>query len=625
MCGIAGIFRRNCESVQAEEIQRMLNTILFRGPDGKGIMILENCGLGHVRLSIQDLTDHGAQPMVSHDERYVLTYNGEVYNVNELRTELSEQGVVFTSVSDTEVLLECLSRYGVEETLARIEGMFAFGLWDKLGKTLVLVRDRHGIKPLYYTIGSGGQICFASEMKVLIGSNPEPDCNTLNAMLIGLGCTGGEHTVFKNIRSVEAGQFIVFRENGTFEKKAFASINDFADASMHEELKMMSSEEIVERVFHDLERSIEMRLISDAPVGAFVSGGIDSSIITTLAARKYPNLKLYHANVLRESEKDAAEDLALHLGLELKCIDISDQDVLELSPMATYHYEHSIMYHRGSCVPFYLVSKIAAKDGMKVILTGEGSDEYFLGYPWCAVKHYVEGYRKLIGHVQNLIHIIPALGKLLWPRQKDNLIEHLRNLVFRYEPKKCYVEIYEKLKFHSNRVERDLCALALEMVASNVRTLLQRNDRLAMAWGLESRFPFLGHSLDRTAINMPSRFKIRKTLKFHDWRHPFICDKWVIRKMAEKYLPRSLSYRSKFGFASLVYYRMQVRKKFFQNGFFANYYGLSERAIEQLVLTSSPNWLAQLVCMEIWGQIFPMGWSVDQSREHLSRYISIKG
>ena len=602
----------------------MLDPIRYRGPDDWGIHLDRSLGLGHVRLSIQDLSPLAAQPIVSHDRRHVIAYNGEIYNVRELQTRLRQEGIQLLSTGDTEALLEYLSRFGIEKTLDVIEGMFAFVLWDKQEQTVTMARDRHGIKPLYYRLGPRGEVRFASEMKVLAHPEYEPDLCTLSATLMGLGGTWGEPSVFRQVRHICPGEWVVFSGQKPMQRRHFFHIHDFVDEQLSAELGRLGKMEVVERVHEELRLSTEGCLISDAPVAAFASGGIDSSLIVALARAGYPNLKLYHANVVTESETHAAESLAKTLGLELCTATVTDADVLANMPVATYHYEAPLAYHFGSCVPFYMVSRLAGQDGIKVVLTGEGSDEYFLGYPMCAVRPILLKYQRMMRVFQNLVHTWPSLGKLLWPRHEDSPAEQLRRLVFRYELEERRTEADNRLHFIRNATERDLRVLAVDMVIGNVTTLLQRNDRLAMAWGLESRFPFLGSNVARVAVNLPTRYKVRKVMRAFDWRHAFICDKWVVRAVAERYLPPSLTRRKKFGFQSSVDRRLTIQREFFQGGFLEAYFGLNQKAFGHMLDGASGDWLGNVFSLEIWGLVFTMRRPFEAIQEQIARHVTLR-
>jgi len=623
MCGIVGIFRPDRSQVAKTEVEAMLSRIAYRGPDGIGFHIADGIGLGHVRLAIQDLSDLAAQPMVSHNGRYVFVYNGEIYNIVEMKDDLRKENVSVNSTGDTEVLLEYLATFGLEAALKKAEGMFAFALWDVEERTLALARDRYGIKPLVYTRGSNGEVRFASEMKALFDGHAEPDLITLNATLLGLGCTWGDPTVFRHIYHVGAGEWLVFRADGRTDRGTFCSIADFADESTHRELCGLSEKAVVDRVAHDLEESVKFHLLSDAPVATLASGGVDSSIVSAIAAKYYPNLKLYHASVLSEIETPAAEQLAKVLGVELHAVRVTDEDILNYIPIVTYYNELPLTYLGGSYVPFFMVSRLAGTEGIKVVLTGEGSDEYFLGYPKYALRPYLHAYNRMVGFLQKGFQGIPKFGRFLWPSKETEPASLLRNLMFRYELEERRGSAAEAFHFVRNKTELDWHVCSIDMVIGNVRTLLHRNDRLAMAWGLESRFPFLGHTIARTAVNLPGRYKIRKSFGFRDWRHPMIIDKWAVRAVAGRYLPPNLAQRRKFGLQSSAHLRLHADRRFFDQGFMTEYYGLNRRAFDHLYAIGDRPWLAQVFLLEVWGQIFALGRSVDAVRERIRQYATI--
>ena len=617
MCGIVGVFGPQGLGVEREDIKKMLDMIRYRGPDDSGIYLDNHVGIGHVRLSIQDLSPLAAQPMTSHQGNHVLAYNGEIYNVRELQNELRSIGVELRSTGDTEALLEYYVNFGIEKTLRTIKGMFAFIVWDKKNHTITAARDRHGIKPLYYKLGTKNQIFFSSELKVLAHSDYEPDINTLNATLMGLGATWGESTVFKKINHVCAGEWITFSRDGSKRRHEFFRIDDFVDQDFSEQLETYKTREIVDYVHNELKQSIESQLLSDAPVAAFVSGGVDSSLIASIAKLKNPNLRLYHCDVNGASETPAAKELAQKIGLDLRITSVSDQDILDNTAITTYHYEAPLNYHNGACVPFYLLSRQAGKEGIKVVLTGEGSDEYFLGYPNIAIRPYLHALQKAGACFQDIFHKIPRTGDFLWQKKENTPAEQLRNLMFRYELHDRREEAASRLEFIKSKKELDFRVTCIDMVIGNVRTLLQRNDRLGMAGGLESRFPFLDENLAKLAVNLPSKYKIRKILHASDWRHAFLSDKWIVREIANKYMPHSLAFRRKFGFQSSVYRRLQVSPSFYFNGFIQEHYGMNNKAIERMLISAPQHWRENLFSLEIWGMVFPLQKKIEDIQEHI--------
>jgi asparagine synthase (glutamine-hydrolysing) len=621
MCGIVGILRKENLHISSDEINLMMQIISYRGPDDKGVYTNECIGLGHVRLSIQDLSDLAKQPMASHDRRYVIVYNGEIYNVAEIRKELMLQGVNLKSTGDTEALLEYLALFGIEASLAKMDGMFAFALWDNVDKKLYLARDRHGIKPLYYTQQYAGEIRFASEMKSLLSSCPEPDMATINSTLLGLGATWGERTVFRDIKHVCAGELLTIDASQYITHIMYSSIEAYADEEYYLRMQNMSKKQIVEYANNIMEENMTRQLISDAPIGVFVSGGLDSSLIASLANKYYRNLSLYHADVEYASERSAAEALAGHLGLPLKSVHVNDVDIVNKLAITTYHYENPLGYHYGSDVPFYMVSELASKEHIKVILTGEGSDEYFIGYPSYILRPYVKYYQYFVQGIKYLYYIFPKLGAVLWPDNEKSSLEQMKHLLFNYELHERRELSDKTFSFIKNDTERYWYSLCIDMVMGNVRTLLQRNDRLGMAWGLESRFPFLTNDVAHFAANLPYKYKIHKTLKMRDWRHLFISDKWIVRAVAEKYIPIKLAYRPKYGFRSTFYERININPEVFSNGFLFYYYCMTKKSIEYLFATTTRRWIGHLLNLEIWGRVFIFKENLEVINKHINRHV----
>lgn len=604
-----------------DKIATMLETIKYRGPDGTGIYADEHVGLGHVRLSILDLSELGAQPMTSNCGRYVLAYNGEVYNFTVMREALKEHGVRLRSTGDTEALLEYIATFGMARCLEVSEGMFALALWDRVEKRLTLARDRHGIKPLYYAKASDGTVWFGSEMKCLLDFSGGPDFTTVNAAMLGLGCAYDFRTLLKGINSVRAGEFIVLELGAQPRHGRFFRLSDFINRAQYEELDKLSAGEAANRVHEALRQSMRLCMISDAPLAVLASGGIDSSLIAALANQNHPNLKLYHADVVNASETPAVKQLAKHLGCEMFSARITEQDTLDETAAVTFHYEMPLMYHTNA-VPFYLVSKLARSHGIKVVLTGEGSDEYFIGYADQAIRPEVQRYRRSIGSIQNLMHRVNGLGRILWPRSSDSLAEQLKATLFRYELEARRGAAEANYSFITNWRNRQLSFMSLDMCEGNIPPLLHRNDRLGMAWGIESRFPFLGHSVASLALNMPPRFKVRGTWRFYDRRHPFLVDKWCIREVAGQYLPRGLSHRGKYAFRGPVYSRIKLNRQFFQDGFIADLYSLDCDRLDLMLEKSSAAWRSRLFLLEVWGRIYGRQESVDVIKELTRAMVS---
>jgi asparagine synthase (glutamine-hydrolysing) len=623
MCGIAGILRP--PNIEADErgVRAMLDSIGHRGPDGSGTHVDREVGLGHVRLAILDLSTAAAQPMTSHDGRFVLTYNGEVFNFRILRQRLVDRGMSFRSTGDTEVLLELLAAFGPQDVLPLIEGFFAFALWDSRERTLLIARDRYGIKPLYYRRYADGTIRFASEMHPLLDAGTAPDPSAVAGALLGHGLVAGQTTAFRGIHSMRPGHWIRFGPDGVETGGRFFDVVDYVDPQLHAELRAASEEQVVSRLDQALEESIDFRLVSDAPVACLVSGGIDSSLIAKLAAGRTKNLGLFHADVQHNSERPWAEALARAVDLPLQTVSMSDQDFLDNIPITTWHAEIPLIYHPNS-VPFFLVSRLVGKQGFKVVLTGEGSDEFFLGYPMLAIRRYLRWTRNLGGAAQRVLHAaFPRGGRLIWPRRGDEASAQLALMLSRFADQEMDEEFEAATRHMTAPRDRELTLETLRLARGHLTTLLHRNDRLGMASGIESRFPFLGRSLARLAVNLPARYKIRLVPRVYNVRHPFHMDKWAVRRLAERHLEPSLVRRPKKGFPIALANRVGVDPELFN--WVAEWFGLGRATVAELPRRVERGFLFSLLLLEVWGRVMCRQESPDAVREELRRRVRIVG
>lgn len=380
MCGIAGFV----DGFVPDLMARMNRLQAHRGPDGQGVFENAKAGaaLGHVRLAILDLTDSAAQPMSTPDGRYVLVYNGEIYNFRELRTELEQDGIHFRSTGDTEVLLRGLERQG-EEFLRRLNGIFAFALWDTHERELLLARDPAGVKPLYWTEPEPGTLLFSSEIKALFAhprTAREPDFMALQQHLTFCHAAG-ERTAFKGIRRLAPGTVLRWRaatrshETRRYWRPSFGGVPD------------LTREEAARQLQRRVREATVRQLVSDVPVGSFLSGGLDSSLVTAVAAGAVgPEFQCYtitypaSENVLDNFVDDApyARDVAGRLGVKLREIEIKPE-VAALLPKLIYHLDEPLA--DPATIACYLISKLARDNGAKVLLSGQGADELFGGYP----------------------------------------------------------------------------------------------------------------------------------------------------------------------------------------------------------------------------------------------------
>jgi asparagine synthase (glutamine-hydrolysing) len=568
----------------------------------------------HTRLSLLDLDPRSNQPFWDSRRRYCLVYNGEIYNYRELRSELEEQRIEFKTTGDTEVLLECLIHYGAEATLRKVEGMFAFALYDRRERSLTIARDRFGIKPLYI-YDQKDSFVFASEIAAM---RPwirfEPDLLSIAAYVDGhLPAAANGPCFFKDIKVAAPGSVIAVRRGRETHYGHFFSLGQFWDAGEGERLKQLTAKQVVDEIEQRLLESINSQLLADAPVGALCSGGVDSSLVVAMASKSHNNLAIFHADVVGPmSEYKAAAALAKHLKLDLKTVQVSDRDSIDMMPDAMAHYGYPYTRHPES-IPFLMVSRLARAHGVKAILTGEGSDECYIGYQW-SIFSLGDFVRRL---PLRTYHVIPKLIRLLLQGNYCGVIPALRALASnsRRFPKpptsvhyRCEREIeYEEIRNHirgvMGRAVDDNEVISLDLISDILRTLLHRNDCLGMAASIESRFPFLDSRLVKLAVNMPYRYKVRFSPAVLEWAHPFLRDKWVLRKVAERYLPPFLSQRKKQGFPINAHSRMEIANDFFADSLVANIFELDRRAMRHWADYATREVKRRLLHLEVWAHV----------------------
>lgn len=603
MCGIFGIVYRDGKSIPDETLLRDTGRILgHRGPDSVGLYKNGGVGLVHTRLSLLDLSSRSDQPFWDDQRRYALVYNGEIYNFQSLRSELEALGVVFRTTSDTEVLLHGVIRHGLDAFLPRLEGMFAFGLWDSEQRTLTLVRDRFGIKPLS-VYEDDRVLVFASEIKALRPWIPMlPDPQSAAAYLSGFGGPTRDRSFFRDVVMLSPGTIRNIRSGQRSTERSFFHITEFWQPEEREKLQMLGPRKIVDHFEELLLASVKKHLIADAPVGALCSGGLDSSLVMAMASKFHTNLAIFHANVKGPlSEYEAANALAKHLRLDLLKVDVRDEDFIEQMPAVIWHYEYPFSHHPNS-IPFLLVSRLVRASGVKAILSGEGSDECFLGYSPIAFEDLRQGYRRVLSNLRNLVHRIPKLGKTIWPHDAG-YAPLVLGLEQNFEIALDHARIQDRVREAGVEV-RAREYRSLEWLGYHLRTLLHRNDTLGMAASIEARFPYLDHNVVRAAVNLPYEYKIRASLTALDRSHPFLRDKWAVRKVADRYLPRILSQRKKLGFPVNAYERMRVSPALFKGGFVAELFRLSEPALFHLLDCADRHFRVRLMMLEMWGRLF---------------------
>lgn len=562
MCGICGIAipERLNRAVDAALLVRMRDTLTHRGPDDAGVFIDGAIGLAHRRLSIVDLAG-GHQPMPNEDGTVWITYNGEVYNHRELRPELEERGHIYQTASDTETIIHLYEERG-PHAVEQLRGMFAFAIWDKSMRRLVLARDRLGIKPLYYTLSDDGVICFASEIKALVEARAvraELNYDAL-ADYAANRSTSGEDTLFRGVKRLPPGCLLVWTDGRVH-------IERYWDLSFAKSAEPLSDNEYIDQ-FEDLfKESVRLRLMADVPLGMFLSGGIDSSaIVAAMSEMVSEPIKTFSvAFEEREAnELEYARMVARAFGTDHHEVVVSPRQFFDALPALVYQEDEPIAH--PSSVPLYFVSKLASEH-VKVVLTGEGSDELLAGY---------DKYRKTIFNLafgRKYHGAVPASMRRTIERAilKLNPTSRIRRKLSRtflcLEPE--IEDIYfDNFSVFSRAMqqrlftgeareqmrdcdpyrasleligESDSTELLDQLLSADLKTylheLLMKQDQMSMAASIESRVPFLDHKLVEFAAALPVNMKLRG-----------LTTKYILRKAMRGLLPKEILTRRKMGF-----------------------------------------------------------------------------
>lgn len=634
MCGIFGVIWHQSDRQPEQDLLAQTARLLHhRGPDGHGTFAAPGIGLVHTRLSLLDLNERSNQPFWDRTHRFAIIYNGEVYNFAELRTELEKEGVQFRTTCDTEVLLEALLRWGPEAALPRFEGMFAFGLYDREEESLLLARDRFGIKPLFIS-DQDDALIFASEIRAMSPwINFEPDFSSISSYLHSFAGPHTGRTFYKGIRSLEPGGVLKIQRRGRSQSSRFFKLTDFLNPAETERLRGVKDTQLIDELDRLLNESVKSQLIADAPVGGLCSGGVDSSVVLAIASRYHNNLAIFHANVVgRHSEYDAAESLARHLRLDLQSTEVQPKDFLSEIPEVIRHYGHPF-YRTPHSVPFLKVSRLVRENGVKAVLTGEGSDECFLGYSWMApnLKHEMRP-RTLFRRVKRSLFRRNGEAGFTYLSSNDirggdvssdnELVTALHN---RFETLGEALDIRSRLGEIYGAKEPKGVLTSLDHFGYSLRALLHRDDSMGMSTSIEARFPFLDSGLVRFALNCPYRAKIRFSVSARDPTHYLFTDKWLLRQVAKRYLPKSLSHREKKPFSVIAYYptHMAIRPHFLKDSFIRNAFNLTDHEVEHLAAHASHDLKWKMLQLEVWVDTCLLNKSNDVVMEKLNDNVSV--
>ena len=550
----------------------MADAVEHRGPDGFGVWCDVHAGfaLSHRRLAIIDLTPTGAQPMLSADGRWVISYNGEVYNPAAIAREPELAGVPFRGTSDTEVILESMARRGLDRTLADLNGMFAFAIWDRAQRTVHLVRDRLGIKPLFFARVEG-VVWFASELKsfaAISGLRFEIDSASLTSFL-RLGYVPAPWSIFKGVSKVMPGEIVSIGPDGNVTRRRYWSLAEVAAVGMADPFEGTDAD--AETALHDLiAEAVSGQMVSDVPIGALLSGGIDSSTVAALmVAAGRGSVRTFSIGFpdFGFDESKYAAAVARHLGTDHTALTISGADALAVVPKLVDIYDEP--FADSSQVPTYLVSKLA-RSHVTVALSGDGGDELFAGYDRYSIgeglitklSYLPVGIRRAAAAFLRAIPdgatdwIARVAPRGMVPDQFTHKLKKIADMLpsdretmyFRFvsqcpEPGALSRGSPERLLAfdqHSDFANRSFLArMQLFDTATYLPDdILHKVDRASMAVSLEVRPPLLDHRVVALAWRLPRRFHIRNGET-----------KWLLRRVLHRYVPRQLVDRPKMGFA----------------------------------------------------------------------------
>lgn len=625
MCGIAGALSETGAAPELSLLVSMGETLAHRGPDHFATWISAPIGLAHNRLSLLDLSPAAHQPFLLGDD--ALVFNGELYNFRELRAELLADGAALRTTSDTEVLLHLLVRHGIDETLRRIRGMFAFAFWQAKTRHLFLARDRMGIKPLFWWKRAGDTL-FASELKALLAAGrPEPDPVRIFYSPLGVLEKARVHTAFRGVLHVEPGSYVVLAVGKKPETRRYFQPIDFLDEKTSRRLEAARPAAVLEELSDLLGRSIESMRVADAPMGSFVSGGIDSGLIASRSAaeggERVQPLSLFTADIKSSfSEIREARQLAARIRRPLFEAAFAAEDFLSTWVTTTYHYESPVVVHTNAA-PLAAVARLARRHAVKAVLTGEGADEVFLGYPPQLAARYDRFLRLPYRLLDGIYGLIPPLRRFLTQSDAKDLQRELELLAQNLERQTLRREGLERLDFLPAARRRDVY-LCVQLVSEGLLSLLWRNDRMGMAAGIEARFPYLDENLLAFALNLPTRYKIGRTFKVHNWKHPFLIDKALLRRLAARELPREAAYRVKNGFPSFGLRQLEIDPAFLEGGFWQRFLDLSAAQLATLFAESAPYNLARYAAVDLWGRLFVLGESRETLEEHVRRHARLR-
>lgn len=582
MCGIAGFWdtrqRSSTEQLQTV-VTQMRDTLVHRGPDGAGSWVDANIGIafGHRRLAILDLTASGQQPMLSNSKRYVITFNGEIYNHQEIKQQLAAAGhtPIWRGHSDTEIILVAFEVWGIQPALEKFVGMFAIALWDQQEQLLYLLRDRLGEKPLYFGCVDN-YFLFGSELKSL-KAHPAWQQN-INRDAVGLmmryNCIPAPYTIYENIKKLEPGHFIVVNKNLNITQQVYWDLKAIINNPTHIN-NFATPIDAVDALEVKLSQAIKQQMVADVPLGAFLSGGIDSStIVALMQAQSAQPIKTFTIGFADANYNEAvqAKAIAAHLNTQHTELYLSPEQTRDIIPDLADFYDEP--FADSSQIPTYIVAKLT-RQHVTVSLSGDGGDELFAGYNrynwvpaiWSKVSLLPLPVRSLVARILMLLPpnmwdkifnlLQPLLPSFAQQRNPGDKMHKLARILDSKSPQEIYHKLishwydHEQLVSQAKSSELLLKDLNQDLTGQSFiesmmyidsqrylpNDILVKVDRAAMAVSLETRVPFLDHRVVEFAWSLPMDLKIRHGQ-----------NKWILRQVLQRHVPSELFNRPKMGF-----------------------------------------------------------------------------
>lgn len=606
MCGIAGYIFLDCTNKQFIDntlLECMQSKIIHRGRDSTYNLAFNDLGIGfaHTRLSVQDTSSMGKQPMTDAAIHTAITYNGELYNNSVLRLELESLGYNYQSNTDTETILHSYNQWGIG-CLSKFEGMFAFAILDLVSEELYLVRDRIGVKPLYFTIQEE-ILSFASEIKALWALPWNKKLLNRKALshYLTLMAAPAPLTIYRNVYKIPAGYYLKIDKNKNISfQQWYSLLNRIHSINFDHKLELNDEHNAEEQVLKLLRESVKKRLISDVPIGVSLSGGLDSSLVVAVMKEVTDKINTFNVSFeadINSNEAIWARKVAKQFETNHHEIVLTEKDAFECFERMVYHHDEPL----GDCVaiPLYYVSQLAKQNGVSVLLSGEGADELFCGYPlYNKYVQYMQPYAFSQKYIpDNIKKLSYFLAKSLLNKNsiyRDTLArwadtrplfctsalalseEFKNDICINYYEADCDAIVsmiyptlnqdlhsFDWLNYYHKELDRKKIKLSplqrilyLELKHRLPELLLMRLDKMTMAAGVEAREPFLDHQLVEYALNLQDNLKFRNGE-----------NKYILKKCAERLLPHEIIYRKKIGFSAPTHHWFS-KGSYFRQHFF---------------------------------------------------------